>query len=207
MVEMVAEGKLRISGVQIDSQSFMPGDQVGEFFGLSDDQLEEMKRLGFERLRERQNREQSLAMVHEVSDSGIVFELPADSEFSSAQAAEFTEDLRRAFGPDVAAMLEPSINQAYADSAAPRLVRYRLTRRDELANVPNASEEIRAMHAGMHHFSIPVNQNEDGSFMTDEQGMSLRGGSHMGTVNLNDTKPESFRPRYHFLWEREMSRR
>lgn len=194
--------------MRIDNQNFLPGDKVGEFFDLSDEQLGEMKRLGLNRLREKQNREQSLAKIHKVSETGVVFDLPADPEFATAEAARFVEDLSLAFGADVAAMLQPSISEAYGDSTSPRHVRYNLTRRDDLANVPNASQEIRAMYEGMYNCNTQINQNEDGSYMTDENGNPLRGGgSSSGTFNLTDTKPDAFRPRYHYLWEREMGRR
>jgi hypothetical protein len=209
IVDMVSKGKLRIDGVQIDSQSFLPGDQVGEFFGLSDEQLNEMKRLGFERLRERENREQSLAKIHEVSEAGMVFDLPADSEFATTEAARFVEDLSLAFGPDVAAMLHPSVSDAYGDFGFSRHVRYSLTRRDDMGDLPaNAPKELRAMHEAMYDFKIQTNQNEDGSYMEDDKGHFLRGGgSSTGILYLNDPKPESYRPRYHYLWEREMKRR
>lgn len=171
IVEMVRKGELRINGVDINGENFLPGDKVAEFFDLSGDQLAEMKRLGLERLQEKKNREQSLAKIQEVSESGMVFDLPADPDFSAIKAAQFTEDLRRTFGPDVAAMLQPSIETAYSESVAPRYVRYSLTRRDELANLPaDAPKEVRASYEGMYDYKISTNQNEDGSYMRNEQG-------------------------------------
>lgn len=196
IVDMVSKGELRIDGVQIASDTFSPGIKVGEFFDLSGEQLAEMKRLGLARLRERQNREQSLAKIHEISESGIVFDLPADREFAAAEAAQFVEDLSLAFGADVAAMLQPSISDAYGECNAPRHIRYSLTRRHELA------------HGGMCDCTTRINQNEDGSFMTDKQGNFLpNGSSSTGIFDYYDTRPEAYRPRYHDLWERERGRR
>jgi hypothetical protein len=105
-------------------------------------------------------------------------------------------------------MLQPTITQAYGDCNALRHVRYSLTPRDDLANVPNATEEIRAMYEGMYDFKTQTNQNEDGSYMKDETGNYLPGGgSASGTVNVNDTKPEAHRPRYHNLWVQKMGGR
>lgn len=57
IVEMVSKGELRIEGVDINYGNFLPGEKVAEFFGLSEEQLAEMKRIGFERLQEKQRRE------------------------------------------------------------------------------------------------------------------------------------------------------
>lgn len=139
----------------------------------------------------------------------MVVDLPADPEFAAAEAARFTEDIHQGFGSDVAAMLQKSIEGAYGDSASPRHVRYNLTLRDDLANLPaDAPQETRAMYEGMYDYKLSINCNKDGSYMTDEQGQMLRGGgSSSGSMNLNDTKPDAHRPRYHYLWERAMGRK
>ncbi|MEO5714613.1 MAG: hypothetical protein ABIT37_14095 [Luteolibacter sp.] len=209
IVDMVSRGELRISGVDINSENFMPGEKMAEFFGLSGEQLAEMKRLGLERLREKQNHEQTLAKIQEVSESGMVLDLPADPAFAAAEAAKFTESISQSFGPDVADMLQTSVKEVYRDFDAPRHVRYNMTRNDSLANLPaNAPQEIRAMQEGLRDFKVSINQDEDGSYMKDPQGMILpNSGSSSGTYNLNDTTPDAYRPRYHDLWEREMGRK
>ncbi len=207
IVDMVSKKELRIDGVEIDYGNFLPGKKVAEFFGLSDEQLAEMKKIGIERLQEKQKRELSLTKINEASDFGIVFDVPADPAFAASEATRFTEQIAQRFGPDVAAMLQPSIEAAYGDLTYPRHVRYKLTLSKNQAPA-NASEETRAMYEGLYDYTLSTNQNEDGSYMTDAQGLMVRGGgSSTGTFNLNDTKPEAHRPRYHYLWEREMRRK
>ena len=193
IVEMVSKGELRIDGVSINSENFLPGDKVAEFFGLSEDELAKMKQLGLERLQEKQRRELSLAKVSEVSGSGMVVDLPDDPEFAATEAARFTEDIHQNFGPDVAAMLQKSIEGVYGDLDSPRHVRYSLTRRDDLANLPiNAPQEIRAIYGEMYDYKLSINCNEDGSFMANEQECPERrqliGGHH------EPQRPQTGRP-------------
>jgi hypothetical protein len=90
----------------------------------------------------------------------------------------------------------------------PSHVRYSLTRREDPATIEKHPEEIRAMHEVMYDFQVKVNQNEDGSYMTDDQGMMLRnGGGASGSLNRNDTSSEAYRPRYPYIWERETGRK
>ncbi len=111
IVNMVSAGELQINGVGINSENFSPDNKVAEFFGLSEDQIEEMKRIGQEHLQKLRDRQTSLAKVQEVSETGIVFDLPADPEFAKMEVAGFIGDLGRAFGTDVAAMLQPSVER------------------------------------------------------------------------------------------------
>ncbi len=208
LFEMVSEGKLQLDGVRINNENFLPDRNVAEFFGLSEEQVAEMKLIGLERLRKRQDREHGRAIVQEVSETGIVFDLPPDPEFAAAEAAAFVEDLSRAFGPEVAAMLQPSVEQAYQDSKFPSHVRYVLTPRPLPEAAENASEEIREMLKGQYEYTISSNQNEDGSYMTDKRGNSMGNGwSSGGGFNLRETSPETARPRFHYMWERTMGRK
>lgn len=112
-------------------------------------------------------------------------------------------------GGKVAAMLQKSIEGAYGDLDSTRHVRYSLTRRDDMADgTSSMSQETRAMLEGMHDFKLSINQNEDGTYMSNAQGGFLTGASSSaGTLNINDTKQGAFRPRYHYLWERAMGRK
>ncbi|MCW1925073.1 hypothetical protein OKA05_21105 [Luteolibacter arcticus] len=202
VVGMMSDGKLTIPGVDFRGDSLQPGEQVKEFFDLSDEEFEAMKEMGRERLRKREDHEQSLAKIREASEDRMIFDVPADPGFAEAQRAEFGEEVRKVFGRDVAAALQLSIDQAYREFEFPRHVNYSLKWRENTV-ADNAPPEIRAMLEGMHDFKIGVNTNEDGSYMTDAQGMILQGASSSsGSLNVNDTKEGRFVPRYHYLWER-----
>lgn len=66
----------------------------------------------------------------------------------------------------------------------------------------------RVMREGRYRYVIGINQNDDGSYMRDKQGQTLPGASNSsGSVDLNDTHPEAWRPRFHDIWERKMGHR
>jgi hypothetical protein len=202
VVAMMSAGELQVGGVDINGDSLMPGEKVKEFLDLTDEQFETMKQIGRQRLQAMQEHEQSITNnIVKVSEQEMVFDILADPAFAEREKDAFTEEIRKEFGPDVAAVLQSSIKEAYREFAFPRHVRYTLSPRPD--PVPDSAKgEIRQMLEGLRDFKIGVNQNEDGTYMTDEQGMILPGSSgSSGTVSLHDPKPDAWRPRYHYLWQ------
>jgi hypothetical protein len=206
IVAMMNSGELEVGGVGINGESLMPGDKVKEFLDLTDDQLETMKQMGRQRLQAKQEHEQSITNIVKASESELVFDIPGDPAFAKQEKEAFTEAIRKEFGPDVAAVLQESIKDAYREFEFPRHVSYSLSPRPD--PVPDdAHGDIRELLGGLRDFKVSVNQDEDGNYMTDENGMILPGSrSSTGTVSLHDTT-NGWRPRYHYLWEQQNRRK
>ncbi len=199
LMGLVADGTLRVSGVDIRGDTLIPSDEVKDFFGLTQEEFGEMKEMGRRRLQARQEHEAEMAVIRSASDEGIEFELPADPTFGETQAAEYVEALSRRFGPHVAGVLGESAKSAYGDLSYARIVKYTLSMNEsnrEMLLRTDLPETIRDSMEGTRNYEIKQ-QN------IDESGNSAPGitGSN-GSMNLNDTGADAHRPRYHFLWER-----
>jgi len=131
IVAMMSSGELQVGGVDINGDSLLPGDKVKEFLDLTDDQLETMKQMGRQRLRAKQEHEQSITNIVKASESELVFDIPGDPVFAKEEKEAFTEAIRKEFGPDVAAVLQESIKNAYREFDFPRHVRYTLSPRPD----------------------------------------------------------------------------
>jgi hypothetical protein len=196
---LIADGKLRVSGVGFESDTLMPGDEVKDFFGLTLAEFDEMKEMGRTRLLARQNREAAMAVVRSSSEDCIEFELPADPTFSETQASEYIEDLSHRFGPQVAGILGNSIKGIYGDIKYARAVKYALSINEshkEMLLRTDLSKEIRDSMEGTRDYKMEQ-QSLDAS---GNPAPGISGST--GSLNLNDTSAEAHRPRYHFLWER-----
>ena len=191
IVGMMGKGELAISGVNIDSLSLQPGQKVKEFLDLTDEQLETMARMGRARLRAKQEHEESIATIQKATDQEFIFDVSADPAFAASEKEAFIEDLRKEFGPDVADMLQTSIGQAYIDFEHPRHVRITVT--------PDSDDP------DMNYVTVGVNQNEDGTFMKNERGMTLPN-AHGLSGSIHRNKPDATFSRYHYLWAREKQR-
>ncbi|MEK7951768.1 hypothetical protein [Luteolibacter soli] len=205
IVAMMSKGELSVNGVSINGDSLMPDNKVKEFLDLTDDQLETMKQIGRDQLQAEQEHERSITKVLKVSEGEFICEIPADPDFQATQTAALTEKIRKEFGPDVAAVLQTSIAQAYAEYQAPRHVQLTLARDPRYAAVEgNLAPDARAMIEGIRNVTVSVNQNDNGTFMTDERGVTLPGIQGLkGTTNIN--QPDPFFARYYYLWQQEQN--
>jgi hypothetical protein len=206
IVAMMSAGELMVNGVAINGDTLMPDEKVKEFLDLTDEQLETMKQMGRERLQAKEQHEESITKVLKSSDNEIVFDVPGDPAFAAEEKETYIEEIRKEFGPDVAAVLQTSIGYAYREFDFPRHVRYTLTPHAD--RIPeDAPPEIRQMMESQRDFKLSVNQNEDGTYMTGDQGMVLPGAqSSGGSIQLHNPKPDAWAPRYHYLWEREQEK-
>ncbi len=199
LMGLIADGKLRVSGVDFRGDTLMPGDEVKEFFGLTQAEFDEMKQMGRTRLLVRQDREAAMAVVRSSSEDRIEFELPADPTFAETQASEYIEDLSHRFGPQVAGVLGQSVKDAYGDLNHARIVKYTLSINEsdmEMLRRTDLPKKIRDNMEGTRNYQMEQ-QSLDAS---GNIAPGITGSS--GTLNLNDTSAEAHRPRYHFLWER-----
>ncbi|MEK7951767.1 hypothetical protein [Luteolibacter soli] len=205
IVAMMSKGDLVVNGVSINGDTLMPEEKVKEFLDLTDDQFETLKQIGRDQLQQRQQHEQAtLKMVKSTADE-IVFDLPADPAFAARQKESYIEALRKELGPDVAAVLQSSAGAACDGFLHPRHVRYTLTPRKD--SIPeNMPPQLRRTFEAMYNFTTSVNQNEDGTYMTDERGVTLLGGqSSSGSISLYDPKPDAWQPHFHYLLKQPQS--
>jgi len=191
IVGMMGAGELAVSGVCIDALSLQPGQKVKEFLDLTDEQLETMAQMGRDRLRAKQEHEETMATIQKATDQEFIFDVGADPAFAAREKEAFIEDLRKEFGPDIAAVLQTSIGQAYIDFEHPRHVRITAT--------PDSDDPT------MTYVAVGVNQNEDGTFMKDERGMTLPN-AHGLQGNIHRDKPDSTFSRYYYLWQQQKER-
>lgn len=199
LIDLVGARKIQISEVDIKSSSFMPGDKVADFFSLNESQLDELKRIGGDRLQKRREREFERASISQISEGGMVAEIPADPEFARSEIEGFIEDLRRNFSPDLAAILRPSIENAYSDLAKGRHVEYTLNLRPIPEHAANSTPETQARYEGIYDFTLKVDHYGAGG---NKEG-GTTSGSRLDTKKIG---PDLSGPRYHDLWQRALKK-
>lgn len=199
LFDMILAGKIQLSGVYIDTTYFMPGPNVAEAFSLNESQMEELKRVGEDRLRRKQEREFQIAVVTEVSESLLVADIPADPAFAEAEVAGFMDDLRRICPPDLVEILRSDIEEAYRDHPQARHIRYTL-RPDN--RITSSGYEPGSTFIGQSTYRYEINVNRLG-----EEGQGDGAWSSRGTFTPGMHGSEFNTPRYHDLWQRARGKR
>jgi hypothetical protein len=191
IIDMMGKGELIVAGVDIDAFSLEPGQKVKEFLNLTDEQIQAMTQMGRDRLRAKQEHEETMATIQKSTDREFIFDVAADPAFAAREKEAYREDISKAFGSDVAAVLQHSIDHAYIDFEHPRHV--------SITATPDKGDP------NMTYVTVGVNRNEDGSFMKDELGRTLPNAHGLEGAIYRD-KPDATFSRYYSLWQEKKQR-